>query len=315
MRPSARRQGSLSPMVERWKRLLEAADRWASRRRTTRVGRRAIAGFALHDGPSVASSMAYFAILSLFQVVVLGVIVFSLLIGEGEARRIVIGRLESALPLEAGTVTAVVESIIESRGGVTIVSVPLLAWGAIGFFGALSTGVGRAFATSTRRPFWQDKLIALFLLGGSGLLTLIAVVIGLGESIAARLAERIPGGGRGGQLLVDLVGFALPVVLVLVALLVIYRVVPNRQVTVRQVLPGAIVATVLFTVLRATFTWYATDVARYESFFGPISAVISLLVFLHFASMVVLLGAEIARANVLEDDEVDGELRDKKVDS
>jgi membrane protein len=77
------------------------------------------------------------------------------------------------------------------------------------------------------------------------------------------------------------------------------------------VLPGAIVAAVLFTVLRATFTWYATDVARYESFFGPISTVISLLVFLHFASMVVLLGAEIARANVLEDDEA----LDEKVDS
>jgi membrane protein len=298
-------------MAERWKRLLDATDRWASRWRTTRVGRRALTGFALHDGPSVASSMAYFAILSLFQVVVLGVIVFSLLIGEGEARRIVIGRLESALPLEAGTVTAVVESIIESRGGVTIVSVPLLAWGAIGFFAALSTGVGRAFATSTRRPFWQDKLIALFLLGGSGLLTLIAVSIGLAESIAARLAERIPGGGRGGQLLVDLLGFALPILLVLIALLVIYRVVPNRSVTFRQVLPGAIVATILFTVLRASFTWYATDVARYESFFGPISTVISLLVFLHFASMVVLLGAEIARANVLEDDEA----LDKEVDS
>ncbi|MBA3689307.1 MAG: YihY/virulence factor BrkB family protein [Chloroflexi bacterium] len=298
-------------MVERWKRLLEAADGWAARWRTTRVGRRAVAGFALHDGPSVASSMAYFAILSLFQVIVLGVIVFSLLIGEGEARRIVIGRLESALPLEAGTVTSVVESIIESRGGVTIVSVPLLAWGAIGFFGALSTGVGRAFATSTRRPFWQDKLIALFLLGGSGLLTLISVGIGLGERIAARLAGGIPGGSRGSQLLVDVVGFAVPILLVLVALVVIYRVVPNRSVTVSQVLPGAIVATLLFTALRSGFTWYATDVARYESFFGPISTVISLLVFLHFASMVVLLGAEIARANVLEDDE----LMDKKVDS
>ena len=51
--------------------------------------------------------------------------------------------------------------------------------------------------------------------------------------------------------------------------------------------------------------------ARYESFFGPISTVISLLVFLHLASMVVLLGAEVARANVLEDDEAS----DKKVDS
>jgi membrane protein len=302
-------------MVERWNRLLAAADRWASQWRTTRVGRRALAGFGLHDGPSVASSMAYFAILSLFQVIVLGVIVFSLLIGEGEARRVLIGRLESALPLEPGTVNAVVGRIIESRGGVTIVSVPLLAWGAIGFFGALSTGVGRAFATTTRRPFWQDKLIALFLLGGSGLLTLIAVGIGLGESIASRLAERIPGGGRSGELLAGLVAFALPILLVLVALLVIYRVVPNRRVTFRQVLPGAIVATILFSALRAGFTWYATDVARYESFFGPISAVISLLVFLHFASMVVLLGAEIARANVLEDDEEVGDRMDEKVDS
>ena len=299
-------------MVERWRRLLESVDRLASQRRSTRVARRALAGFALHDGSDVASGMAYFAILSVFQVVVLGVVVFSLIVGEGEARRIVIGRLESTLPLEPGTVGAIVESIIQSRGGVTVISLALLAWSSIGFFGALSTGVGRAFATTTRRPFWQDKLIGLLLLGGAGLLTLGSIGIGLAEGVAGRLATRIPGGAdRGGQLLLDAFGLLLPIVLVLVALLVIYRVVPNRPVTFRQVLPGAIVAALLFTVLRSGFTWYATDVARYESFFGPISAVISLLVFLHFASMVVLLGAEIARANVLEDDEVLG----KKVDS
>jgi membrane protein len=302
-------------MGERWQRFLEAADAWAAQRRSTRIARRALGGFALHDGADVASGMAYFAILSLFQVVVLGVIAFSLLVGEGEARRLVIGRIESALPLEPGTVGAIVESIIESRGGITIVSVAILAWGAIGFFGALSTGVGRAFATTTRRPFWQDKLIGLLLLGGAGLLTLGSIGIGLAEGIATRLASRIPGGGRSGELLVDVVGLLLPILLVLVALLVIYRVVPNRSVTFRQVLPGAIVAALLFTVLRAGFTWYATDVARYESFFGPISTVISLLVFLHLASMVMLLGAEIARANVLEDDEVLDEVLDEKVDS
>jgi membrane protein len=290
-------------MVERWKRILDAADRLLSRWRTTRVARQAMAGFAGHAGSDVASSMAYYALLSLFQVVVLGVIVFSLVLGEGEARRILIGRLESALPLEPGTVGAIVDSIIESRGGVTLVSIPLLAWGAIGFFGALTTGIGRAFATSTRRPFWQDKLIALVLLGGSGVLMVFSIGIGLAQGILAKLATRLPGGDGAGELLVGVAGFLLPILLVFVALLVMYRVIPNRPVTFRQVLPGAIVAALLFTVLRAGFTWYATDVARYESFFGPISAVISLLVFLHFASMVVLLGAEIARANVLEDDE------------
>jgi membrane protein len=290
-------------MVERWERLLRVLDTWAGRWRSTRVGRRAIVGFANHRGPEVASGMAYFAILSLFQVIVLGVVAFSFLIGEGEARRVVIGRLDAALPLQPGTIGAVVDSIIASRGGLTLVSLGILLWGGLGFFGALTTGVGRAFATSTRRPFWQDKLISLLLLGASGALALIAVGIGLGTGIAARIVTGLPGGETGSRLALDLVGLLIPILLVLLALLVIYRVVPNRRVTLRQVWPGALIGTLLFTLLRVGFTWYATDVARYESFFGPTSAVISLLVFLYFASIVVLLGAEIARANVLEDDE------------
>jgi membrane protein len=290
-------------MVERWNRLLDAADRLSGRWRSTRVGRRALGGFAQHHGPEVASGMAYFAILSLFQVIVLGVVAFSFLIGEGEARRVVIGRLEATLPLQPGTIGSVVDSIIETRGGITVVSVAILAWGALGFFGALTTGVGRAFATPTRRPFWQDKLIGLLLLVSAGALALIAVGIGLGTGIASRLATGLPGGEAGGRLALDLVGLLIPVLLVLVALVVIYRVVPNRRVTFHQVWPGALIATLLFTLLRIGFTWYATDVAHYESFFGPISAVITLLVFLYFASMAVLLGAEIARANVLEDDD------------
>lgn len=290
-------------MVERWERVLRALDRWSAQWRSTRVARRAIVGFANHQGPEVASGMAYFAILSLFQVIVLGIVVFSFLIGGGEARRILIGRLEAGLPVQPGTIGAVVDSIIASRGGLTLISLAILAWGGLGFFGALTTGVGRAFATSTRRPFWQDKLISLLLLGAAGALALIAVGIGLGTGIAARMAGRLPGGGAGGRLALDLVGLLLPILLVLVALLLIYRVVPNRRVTVRQVWPGALIATLLFTLLRIGFTWYATDVARYESVFGPISTVITLLVFLYFASMLVLLGAEIARANVLEDDD------------
>jgi len=289
-------------MIERFERLLQAADRWLERRRATRVARRAIVGFADHQGVEVAGSMAYFAVLSLFQVIVLGVIVFSLLIGEGEARRIFIGRLEAALPLQPGTVSDVVDSIIASRGGITAVSIAILAWGALGFFAAMSTGIGRAFAASTRRPFWQDKLIHLLLLVGVGLLALVAIGIGLGAGIAGRLATGLPGGGAGGRLALDLVVLLLPILLVLVALLVVYQVVPNRRVTLRQAWPGALIATIGFTILRIGFTWYATEVARYESFFGPISTVITLLVFLHVSSAAVLLGAEIARANVLEDE-------------
>lgn len=291
-------------MTDRWQRLLAAADGWLGRWRTTRVARLALVGFAEHQGPQVAGSMAYFAILALFQLVVLGVVAASLLIGEGDARQVVIARLQTALPLEAGTIDQVVDSIIATRGGITVVSVAILAWGALGFFDALSVGVGRAFASPSRRPFWQEKLIVLLLMAAAGLLAIVALLIWLAAGIAAQFGERLPGGATNGRAAFDLIGLILPILLVLVVLLVIYRLVPNRRIRMRQAWPGALVATVLWTALRVSFTWYATSVARYESFFGPISTAITLLVFLYFSSAVVLLGAEVSRAVVLDDEAV-----------
>jgi len=124
-------------------------DRWSKRHRSLRVTRGAVTGFMAHEALQNAGSMAYFAVLSLFQVIVLGVIVFSLLIGEGEARRIVVGRLEAALPLQPGTVSDVVDSIIASRGGITAVSIAILAWGSLGVAPAI--GPPRAAAAPVAR--------------------------------------------------------------------------------------------------------------------------------------------------------------------
>ena len=106
----------------------------------------------------------------------------------------------------------------------------------------------------------------------------------------------------GGSLALDLLSLLVPILLIFGVFLAVYRITPNRPVTLREVWPGAVVATILWTLLRIGFTYYATHVAKYDSAFGPISAGISLLVFLYFASVIVLLGAEVARANVLEDE-------------
>ena len=94
----------------------------------------------------------------------------------------------------------------------------------------------------------------------------------------------------------------MPILLIFLAFLVIYRVVPNRRITWSEVLPGAIVATILWTVLRVGFTWFATNVASYDSAFGPLSTGITLIIFMYFASVIVLLGAEFARARTLDDE-------------
>ena len=290
-------------MLDRWERLRAVFVLWTDARRATRITRRAVAGFLEHEALQYAGAMAYFAMLSLFQVVLLGVLVFSLLIGEGEARQFVVGRLEGAAPLQPGTIGGIVDSILAARGGIGLLSAVLLTWGALGFFGALSRGISRAFQMAPPRPFWREKLLAIGLMVLFGGLILASVVIGLVTGILVGLADDVVGGVPGGRRALELFGLIVPILLVFVAMVALYRLVPNRPVSLSQIWPGAVVATVLWTALRVGFTWYATNVAHYESAFGPISTAITLLVFLYFAGVVVLLGAEVARASLVDDEE------------
>ncbi len=289
-------------MMERAKRLVESLDRWSMRHRLTRISRRAISGFLAHEALQYAGSMAYFGVLSIFQLLVLGVVVGSFFLGEGEARDFVIEQVRAGTPLDATTIGDVIDTAIASRGSMTVISFGFLLWSGLGIFSALSNGISRAFDNVPPRSFVKDKLVGLLLMAITGVLAISSLVIGIVTGILQEAASdalaRVPGAGTA----VWLIGLLVPIFLIFLAFWFIYRVVPNRPVTWGEVLPGAVVAALLWTLLRFGFTWYATSVANYESAFGPISTGITLLVFLYFASVIVLLGAEFARASALEDE-------------
>ena len=289
-------------MIDRARRLIGSLDDWSTRHWSTRVSRRAISGFMAHEALQYAGSMAYFGVLSIFQLLVLGVVVGSLFLGQGEARNFVIEQVRAGSPLDAETITGVIDAAIESRGSMTIIGFGFLLWSGLGIFSALSTGISRVFENAPPRPFLQDKLVGLLLMAITGVLAISSLVIGIATGIlqeaASDVLARVPGGGTA----IWLIGLLVPILLIFLAFWFIYKVVPNRPVTWGEVLPGAVVAALLWTALRFGFTWYATSVANYESAFGPISTGITLLVFLYFASVIVLLGAEFARASALEDE-------------
>ena len=289
-------------MMDRVKRLISRLDAWSLRHRLPRVTRRAIFGFLEHDALTFAGSMAYFGVLSLFQLLVLGVVVLSYILGEGAARDFVVEQVVAGTPIDAETVTGVIDATIESRGTITIIGLAFLVWGALGIFSSLSRGISGAFENVPPRPFLQQQLVGLLLMGLTGLLALasfiIGIVTGILQSAASELAAEVPGR----ETAVWVIGLMAPILLIFVAFWVIYRVVPNRRVSWGEVLPGAIVATLLWTVLRFGFTWYATTVADYDSAFGPLATGITFIVFLYFASVIVLLGAEFARARAIDDD-------------
>ena len=289
-------------MIERARRLLGAIDEWTMRHRLTRMTRRALTGFMAHEALQYAGSMAYFSVLSIFQLLVLAIVIGSYALGEGEARAFVIEQVRVGTPLDADAIAGVIDAAIESRGSMTIIGFAFLLWSGLGIFSALSSGISRVFDNAPPRPFLKDKLLGLFLMAITGVLAIGSLVIGIVTGILQRAAEDVLANVPGGGTAVWLIGLLVPILLIFLAFWIIYKVVPNRPVTWGEVLPGAVVAALLWTVLRFGFTWYATSVANYDSAFGPISTAITLLVFLYFASVIVLLGAEFARASVIEDE-------------
>src|SRR6202030_4738744 len=80
------------------------------------------------------------------------------------------------------------------------------------------------------------------------------------------------------------------IVLAMMALTVIYRVARPKEDSLRNVLPGAMVATLLWWVADVSFGFYVRRVP-YNVVYGGLAAVIGLLIWMQLSSVIVFLGA------------------------
>lgn len=111
----------------------------------------------------------------------------------------------------------------------------------------------------------------------------LAVALVVGVSVALRVLPGAPSA-------MGALGTLALVVVLTVALLPVYYVLPPVSVSVREVLPGAVLAAVGWVGLQFGFRLYAANAAQYAAY-GLIGAVLLFVTWLYFASIVVLLGA------------------------
>jgi membrane protein len=74
---------------------------------------------------------------------------------------------------------------------------------------------------------------------------------------------------------------------------VLYYLAPDADLPFEWVTPGGLTATVLVLLSSATLSYYAGSFGRYDQLYGPIAAVIVLVLWLYVGSLMVLVGMEI----------------------
>jgi membrane protein len=239
-------------------------------------------------GPHLAAMLAYYALLSLFPFVFLAASLVSA-VGRPEETSTLLRDLSHVLPgTSAHDLSRLVRSLESNAAEIGLIGGVALLWSSLGFLSALESGLNVIYGLPNR-GFLHQKLVMLGLLGTA----LLGLLLGLTTVVTSQtaLSQVAPG-------LADLAawriggGLAISSLTTFLFLLLVYRTLPNTEVTTRQVLPGTLIATALLQLTFESLPLYVRTVEVLPALkaFGGAAV---LLVWLYIMGNVVLLGGAI----------------------
>ncbi|WP_323191653.1 YihY/virulence factor BrkB family protein [Halostella sp. PRR32] len=227
----------------------------------------------------MAGSIAYNAFVSLLPLLLILFLVVAA-VGNDPLALYVVELTERYLTPNAQLLLASALTDRTGQAGLSAISVVTLLWGTLKIFRGLDTAFAELYASEAESTL-LDQL-------RDGFVVLFAVLFAI-------LAAGVAGAAFALFPAVPYVGFLSPLVLVVglsLAFLPMYYVFPDADVTVREVLPGTVVASVGWALLEALFQVYAAAASTYEVY-GTIGAVLLLLTWLYFGGLVLMIGAAV----------------------
>lgn len=290
-------------------------------------GKELFTRFTADQCPAWAASLSFFSIISLPAVLLCGLAVVGFLIdspqvaaekveqvvtqllpgqtsskalpGEGEKRPTAASKETARGILQQLNIEKSVEEIRRRRGWTAFVGIALLLWSAIQIFVNASTPMNAAFRAKETRNFFQVRLTALSLLFGTGILFVVSLLPAAGVQVLnslrvfGSLPDPLP-------LALKAIFWLLGIATNAVLFTVIYRFLPSptAQVSWRDARFGGLIAAVLWEMAKQGFALYLQRLGGAESYnklYGSLGSVFLLIFWIYYTSMILLLGAEIAK--------------------
>jgi membrane protein len=171
-----------------------------------------------------------------------------------------------------------------------IVGLLLAIWSANAGVKAMIDALNVAYEVEERRGFIRLNLISL----AFTITALVAILIMVGAVIGVPLALSRVGLDYQPLRLVQLGRWPVLALMLLLALLVLYRYGPSRPpMRWRWLALGAAMAICLWLVGSALLSWYLSNFANYTATYGSLGAAIGLMTWMWMSAIIVLVGAEL----------------------
>lgn len=204
-------------------------------------------------------------------------------------------RLQSELvlpPQALEQVNPVIDQLQQSKGGLLSVGIVIALWTASAGVRLMMSAMNAAYDVVEGRPIWKRlPLSILYTIGLAGMLLAAAALMVLGPQVMSWLAGQV-GLEAFVVTLWTILRWPVIVLLMMVAVAVMYYVMPDVEQKFRFITPGSVLAVVVWIAASLGFAFYVKTFADYNAMYGSIGAIIVLLLYFYISAAVLLLGAE-----------------------
>src|SRR5204863_3213833 len=244
--------------------------------------------FFADRGPHLAAMVAYFALLSFVPLVFLALALLGL-VHRADASDFLVKELTRAFPGSSlKSILTLVHKVQDNAAALGIIGGIGLLWSSLSLFSALESAFNIVYGRPNR-PFLRGKGIAAGIMVSSLVTLFASLVVG---ALGVEWLKQYAPGFVSSQAVAYVLSIAVSLLGVFVFLLVVYRVLTNAPVTVRDALPGAVAAAIAleasFQVLPF-FVRFADVNVTLRVLGGPVI----LLLWLYVMANVIVLGAEL----------------------
>jgi membrane protein len=243
-----------------------------------------------------SAALTYYGVLSLFPALIALVSIVGLVFSPQQ----VTGTLTDVVS-QIGPTTAIetfkgpIEQVTSNQtaSGLALIGGILGAlWSASGYIGAFMRASNVMYEVDEGRAIWKLRPLQMLV---TVVMILLIAIGAVAVVVSGPLASAIGGAVGLSDAAVTTWNIAKwPVLVLLVAgiIAILYYASPNAKIGFKHVLPGALLAVVVWIVASLAFTFYVANFGSYNKTYGALGGVIGFLVWLWITNIAILLGAQ-----------------------
>ena len=253
-----------------------------------------------NDALQLAAAIAYYSLLSMAPLLLIVIAVAGVFFADGVVQAQLIDQIRSLVGSEgaelAETVIANTESEEQSRWSL-LVGTGLTVFGATTVFAQLQAALNKVWhveaePSSAIWNFVKHRLLSFALVLSLGFLLMVSLVV---SAVLAAVNEYVSASASGEAVIWEVVNIAVSFGLATFLIALMFKYLPDAEIEWRDTWLGAFITAILFIVGKAAIGLYLGQ-ASVASSFGAAGSVVVFMIWVYYASLIILFGAEITHA-------------------